>query len=198
MSHNTYIHRAVRGLVKPLVNTPVSPNHITTVRLAGGIAAAILFATGNPDHLTYGAWLFLLSMILDRADGELARMSGKKSTFGHKYDLFSDAFCNAIAFVGIGIGLRNGDYGQWSIAMGTLAGLAVAYIFMLVTRMEALEGERAGEVQGFKGIDPDDGMLAVPLFILFGGEQVLLLLAAIGAPAFAIGITIMFRRAFRK
>ena len=198
MSHNTYIHRAVRGLVRPLVNTPVTPNQITTLRLAAGIGATVLFATGETANWTWGGWLFILSMILDRADGELARQSGKKSPFGHKYDLFSDAFCNALAFIGLGIGLRAGSYGEWSIAMGTAAGLAVAFIFWLVTRMETMEGERAGEVTGFKGIDPDDGMFAVPVLILLGFQEVLLLLAVVGAPTFALVLALKFRRAFRK
>lgn len=198
MSHNTYIHRAVRVLVRPLARTPVTPNQITTLRLAGGIGACALFASGTDQHMMAGAWLFLFSMVLDRADGELARITGRKSQFGHKYDLFSDAFCNALAFLGIGIGLRGGQYGDLAILMGAGAGIAVAFIFWLVTRMEALEGERAAEVQGFKGIDPDDGMIAVPLFILFGGAEILLLLAAIGAPAFALVMSYLFRRAFRN
>ncbi|MEQ9327385.1 MAG: CDP-alcohol phosphatidyltransferase family protein, partial [Rhodospirillales bacterium] len=71
MSHNTYIHRAVRVLVRPLARTPVTPNQITTLRLAGGIGACALFASGPDQHLMAGAWLFLFSMVLDRADGEL-------------------------------------------------------------------------------------------------------------------------------
>ena len=191
MSHNTYIHRAVRGLVRPLVNTPVTPNQITTLRLAAGIGATVLFATGETANWTWGGWLFILSMVLDR-------QSGKKSPFGHKYDLFSDAFCNALAFIGLGIGLRAGPYGEWSIIMGAAAGMAVAFIFWLVTRMEAIEGERAGEVTGFKGIDPDDGMFAVPVLILLGFQDILLLLAVVGAPTFALVLALKFRRAFRK
>ncbi|MBT3307179.1 MAG: CDP-alcohol phosphatidyltransferase family protein, partial [Alphaproteobacteria bacterium] len=47
MSHNTWIHRAVRiGLVKPLAKTPVTPNQLTTLRLAVGITAAAFMAVG--------------------------------------------------------------------------------------------------------------------------------------------------------
>ena len=40
MSHNTWIHRGVRILVRPLAKTPVTPNQITTLRLLTGIGAA--------------------------------------------------------------------------------------------------------------------------------------------------------------
>ena len=47
ISHNTYIHRMVRPAVRPLVATGITPNHLTTVRLAGGLAAAAAVAVGT-------------------------------------------------------------------------------------------------------------------------------------------------------
>ena len=35
----TYVHYAGRWLILPLVNTPVTPNHLKTLRLLTGIAA---------------------------------------------------------------------------------------------------------------------------------------------------------------
>lgn len=204
MSHNTWLHRLARIGARPLVKTPVTPNQITSLRLIGGIAAAAAFAAPSQmaspaaeatPWLGIGAGLFLFSMILDRADGELARLSGRSSPWGHKYDLVSDAFCNALAFVGLGIGMTVGPLGSWAALLGLVAGLAVALILWLIFRLESQGGERAGEVGGTAGFDPDDGMLAVPVLVWLGLAQWLLLAAAIGAPLFALYMFLRFRKA---
>ncbi|MBF0168333.1 MAG: CDP-alcohol phosphatidyltransferase family protein [Alphaproteobacteria bacterium] len=194
MSHNTWIHKVSRLGVRPLVNTAVTPNQITTLRLACGIASAALVASGEASLIAWGAGLFLVSMVLDRADGELARLSGKTSPWGHRYDLIADSLSNALIFVGLGIGLRDGFFGLWSIPMGFMAGSAVASILWLVMRAEALQGARAAEISGSGGFDPDDGMLAIPVLIWLGLSQILLALAAIGAPAFAVFFFLKFRK----
>ncbi len=82
MSHNTWMHRAVRPVARSLARTRVTPNQVNTLRLVAGLAAAA-FAEGSE---TWRAGTFLLGMFLDRADGELARLSGKISPRGHTYD----------------------------------------------------------------------------------------------------------------
>jgi archaetidylinositol phosphate synthase len=82
ISHNTWVHRTVRVAVRPLANTPVTPNHLTTLRLMTGQAAAVAFATGIPVWQIVGAGVLVVSFFLDRADGELARLSGKMSPGG--------------------------------------------------------------------------------------------------------------------
>ncbi len=197
MSHNTWIHRAVRVAVRPLVATPLTPNHVTAVRLATGIAAAGAFAQGDAAWRMWGAGVFLVSLFLDRADGELARLSGKTSPRGHVYDLMGDALSNALAFLGLGIGLRDGLFGAWAPILGLIAGAAIAGILLLIVRLEALKGARAGELGGFAGFDPDDAMLVVPVAIWLGGADWLLLAAAVGAPAFAVLMLVKFRRGLR-
>ncbi len=198
MSYNTWIHRVTRVAVRPLVDTSVTPNQITSVRLAAGIAAAAAFAVGDDSVRHWGAGIFLISMVLDRADGELARLSGKTSAWGHKYDLVSDSMCNALAFIGLGVGLRDGAYGAWSVLGGVAAGLAISLILWLVLKLEDSDGERAGELPGAAGFDADDAMLVVPLAVWFGLAQGLLAAAAVGAPVFAIALFLWFRRGQRQ
>jgi phosphatidylglycerophosphate synthase len=194
MSHNTWIHRIARVAVRPLVASAVTPNQITSLRLGAGIVAAAAFALGTETALAWGAGLFAVSMVLDRADGELARLSGKTSPLGHKFDLVSDAFCNALAFIGLGIGLRDSPLGLWSLPMGAAAGLAIALILWLVIKLEGDGGERAAELPGLAGFDADDAMLLVPLAIWFGLAQGLLVAAAVGAPLFALLMYVVLRR----
>jgi phosphatidylglycerophosphate synthase len=153
-----------------------------------------LLAVGDANAAAWGAGLFLASMVLDRADGELARLSGKTSHGGHVYDLISDGISNTLAFVGLGVGLRGGDFGLWAMPMGVLAGLAVAAIFWLVMRAESQAGERAAEIGATAGFDPDDGMIALPILVWLGFSQTLLVLAAFGAPVFAVYFFLKFKK----
>lgn len=195
MSHNTWIHKVSRVvIVKPLADTPVRPNHLTVVRLITGLAAVGGFATGQAPWVQVGAVAFMVSMLFDRADGDLARFTGRTSPGGHVFDLVADALCNSLIFVGLGIGLSQGDYGLGATAMGVTAGAAVALILGMVIRMENLEGARAAELGGVAGFDPDDAMLLVPLAVLFGASEGLLLAAAIGAPGFAVFFLMLFRK----
>ncbi len=195
MSHDTWIHRMARVVVRPLAKTRVTPNQVTTIRLATGVAAAGMLALGRDPWPDVAAGVFVLAMVLDRADGDLARMTGKTSPFGHAYDLIADATCNALIFVALGAGLRDGAFGTWAIPMGIAAGLAVAAILGMVVRIEAQAGARAAELGGFARFDPDDAMLVVPLAIWLGGATILLVAAAVGAPLFAAFFAWKFRAA---
>ncbi len=198
MSHDTWIHRGVRTLVRPLARTAVTPNHLTTARLFTGLGAAAAFATGEDSWIRAGAVLFVLSMAFDRADGELARVSGKTSRFGHFYDIVSDAACNAAVLAAIGVGLRAGAFGNWAILMGFTAGLSVASIFCMVIWIEKRLGQGSGAFAAHFGIDPDDAMVVVPIVMWLGYGEALLAAAAVLAPLSMILIGVVFARRRRR
>ena len=176
----------MRVAVRPLAETWVTPNQVTTLRLATGLAAAGLFAVGGDYWPHVGGAVFVLSVVLDRADGELARLGGKTTPWGHTYDLIADAACNAAALVGVGIGLHAGFLGVWAGPMGLLAGAAVAFILWAVMRVEELDGARAAELPAVGGFDVDDAVLFIPLTIWLGGSVPLLIAATVCAPAAAV------------
>ena len=194
MSHNTWIHRLVRGAMRPLVATPVTPNHLTALRLVSGLGAAGMIAFAPEPWWHWAAGLFLISLFLDRADGELARLSGKTSPWGHKFDLLADGTCNAAIFLALGVGLSSDKLGAWAIAMGLISGTAVTTVLWLTLKLESLRGERAAELGSVAGFDADDAMALIPFMIWFGLASWLLLAAAIGAPLFALFLAIVFWR----
>jgi phosphatidylglycerophosphate synthase len=164
------------------------------VRLLTGLCAAAFLAVGTPAWRLAGATLFLVSFFLDRVDGDLARATGQTSPSGHIYDLVSDTVCNALAFVGLGLGLTASPLGSWAVPLGLLAGGGVAAVLILVMRIEKLQGARAAELKGIARFDPDDAILFVPFAIAFDAAQGLLVAAAVGAPAFALFFVVVFRR----
>ena len=197
ISHDTWLHKAVGVGVKPLVNSPVTPNHLTTLRLATGVLAAAAYGIGEQSWHYAGSALFLVSILLDRADGLLARLSAKTSRGGHIYDLWSDSACNSLVFVGIGVGLRGGVLGNWAILMGLIAGGAIVAVLALVMASEKRQGKGAAELGGVGGFDADDAMIGVPVVMAFGGATPLLTAAVIGAPGFAALFLWRYRRLLR-
>jgi len=172
----------------------VTPNHLTTLRLTTGLGAAGMYAAGDPGLDYWASGVFVASLLLDRADGILARISRKTSQFGHVYDLIADSLCNALVFVGIGAGLRYGALGPWGFPLGVVAGIAVLSVLLSVVRIEGQKGVRAAEIGNRFGFDPDDAMLAVPLAVVLGWSEPLILAAAIGASLFALIFIIFHRR----
>ena len=156
MSHNTWLHRIAEVGVTPLVRTAVRPNHITIGRLLTGVGASALFALGTREAELWASGIFLLSMLLDRADGILARKQGTMSRAGHVFDLVADAVCTTIVFIGIGIGLHETWLGDVSYLLGAAAGTAIAFSFWMSARLEAVAGTQALGLSSAGGFDPDD------------------------------------------
>ena len=193
--------RLARRLVTPLKNTRTTPNHLTTVRLAFGLAAAAAFLPGTYGWTNIGALLLILSNFLDHTDGELARITGKTSRTGHIYDLASDAVVTILLFVaiGIGIGTKVGSVLQMPPAvLGLVAGSAVALIFYLRMRIEAMAGKSASRQASMAGFETEDVLYLLPLVTVFNGLPPFLMAASLGAPLFAVWVVLDYRRLLHR
>ncbi len=178
--------RLAGWLVRPLGDGPITPNHLTTARLLLGLTAAAAFAAGPLAWANRGAWLFVLSNLLDHADGELARSSGRATALGHHYDLASDTVVHVLLFAGLGYGLRGSWLGGWALPMGIAAGLCVGLIVWLHTDMERRLGREGARLPALAGFEMEDILYLLPLVTLWDGREGLLIAAAIGAPVFAL------------
>ena len=188
-----YDARLACWLVRPLTNTAVSPNHLTTLRLVTGLWGAGLLAAGN--EFIAGTALVVLSNFLDHTDGELARLAGRQSRFGHNYDLLADALVTSLLFVGLGVGLRDA-LGGMATGMGVVAGLAVAAIFHLRNRLESDLGKEATRQPHWQGFEAEDVLYLLPLIALADGLRWFLFAAALGAPM-AFGFVLWHARTAR-
>jgi phosphatidylglycerophosphate synthase len=186
MSHDTLIHRIVRPAVRRLAPTGVTPNQLTTLRLVTGVAAAVAFAQGGTVWPHIGGAIFVLSVLLDRADGELARQTGQSSPSGHRYDLISDCAANLIAFLGIGIGLSDGGLGRLAILLGVLAGFGIAVVFWQLNVLKLCTVVPYTLWDRRVVIDPDDAIIFVPILVWCGMAEPMLVAAAVVTPAIAL------------
>jgi archaetidylinositol phosphate synthase len=193
--------RLARRLVTPLKDSRATPNHLTTIRLAVGLAAAAAFLPGSYGWTNFGALLMVLSNFLDHTDGELARISGKTSRIGHLYDLASDALVTILLFLalGIGVGTHVGSLLQLPPALlGLMAGSAVALIFYLRMKIESRVGKSGTQQGSLGGFETEDILYLMPLVTLCNGLTNFLIAAAIGAPLFAIWVTFDYWRVTRR
>jgi archaetidylinositol phosphate synthase len=193
--------RLARRLVTPLKDSWVTPNYLTTVRLFVGLSAAASFTPGTYGWSNLAASLLILSNFLDHTDGELARISGKTSRFGHLYDLASDAAVTILLFLAMGIGVGaqvDTVIGLPPAGLGALAGCAVAAIFWMRMRIEAWVGKAGNQQASLGGFETEDVLYLLPLVTLCNGVSPFLIAASIGAPLFAIWVVFDYRRALRR
>ncbi|MDR5812717.1 MULTISPECIES: CDP-alcohol phosphatidyltransferase family protein [unclassified Caballeronia] len=196
----TWDARLARRLVTPLVGTPVTPNHLTTLRLAIGLAGAWYLSLGEFWLCSLGAALIALSNLVDHTDGELARISGQSSKIGHLYDLACDALVTVLLFLGIGfyVAVHHPSMlvpAQW---LGGLAGVAVALIFYLRMRIESMIGKAGTKQASMAGFETEDVLYLLPVITLLNGMTPFLIAAAIGAPLFAVYVAVDYQRVAAK
>jgi phosphatidylglycerophosphate synthase len=187
VSTNTLIHRIVRPAIRRIAPTRITPNHITTLRLVTGIAAALAFAQGEELWLAVGGGIFIFSMLLDRADGELARQTGRASVGGHRYDLVSDCASNIIAFIGIGVGVAP-VLGILGPLLGVLAGVGIGALFWQINAQKLVELRPYSAWDDRFNADPDDALILVPLLVWIGAAVPTWIAAAVITPLAALWI----------
>ena len=184
MDQPPYDQRIARTLVRPLAGTPITANHITAISLLLALAAAALFALGDPAAANWGAGLFVLARFLDHFDGELARLTGKTSRLGYYFDYVAGGASYVALFAGIGIGLSGGALGGWALLIGT-AGAASALIGLFLNlgldrQLQLADGEAVG-YPGFAGFELEDGIYLIAPVTWLGWLEPFFVAAGIGA-----------------
>ena len=123
---NRYIHDPIgAGLVKWLKNTPVTANQVTYVSIIFGLASAYAFSHGTVLSIIHAGFFLEITLILDCADGQLARAKGSASDWGR----LLDGIAGYIAYIAVVIGIMIGYGGYY----GTLGAIAVVTILKAIS-----------------------------------------------------------------
>jgi phosphatidylglycerophosphate synthase len=181
MIGTSWTHRLARVVVRPLVGTGVTPNHLTTLRLVTGVLACAALIPGETYWTWWGGSLWLVSAFLDRADGELARVGDMATPGGHIYDYVVDNAVNAGFFLAIGIGLRHSALGYYAIGLGLLSGVSLYVCGYLSEALERRQGSGAKAYSGAFGFDPDDLLYVLGPMAWLGWLLPILVGASVGA-----------------
>jgi archaetidylinositol phosphate synthase len=79
-----------------------------------------------------------------------------------------------------------------------VAGSAIALIFYLRMRIEAMAGKAASKQGSLAGFETEDVLYLLPLVTVFNGLTPFLIAASIGAPLFAVWVVIDYRRVLHR
>lgn len=190
--------RIAAVLVRPLVRTPITPNHVSIVTLLIALAGAGMLATGDPAKATWGAGLFVLARFLDHFDGELARQSGKTSKLGYYLDYIVGSVSYAALFFCMGWGFKDSAIGIWAVALGS--GGAAAAVISLFTNMgidKQTGGDESGDAigyPGFAGFELEDGIYLLWPVTWLGYLYPFFIAAGIGATVYCLYTCIVLIR----
>jgi phosphatidylglycerophosphate synthase len=115
---NQYINVPLAAiLVGFLKNTSVTPNQVTYASIFFGLASALCFSQGTVESIALAGLLLEATLVLDCADGQLARIKNSSSEWGRLLDGIAGYISYLAVVAGILVGLQ-GHY--WSLAVISL------------------------------------------------------------------------------
>jgi phosphatidylglycerophosphate synthase len=176
------------AITRLLVRTSMTPNAMTLVSVAIGVAGAAFFLSERPSMELAGALLFLAHSILDGCDGELARLKFMQSPLGAILDYWGDNLVHVAVFGGIAVGWSLASGSRWPLVLGVLVGLAMLASAALMFRRTVADqvttpgGAAADRLAG--ALANRDFIYLIILLAAFGKATWCLVIATIGAPAF--------------
>ncbi|MBI4588364.1 MAG: CDP-alcohol phosphatidyltransferase family protein [Candidatus Rokubacteria bacterium] len=95
--------RCSRWLTRLLIRFPVTPNQVTLLSLAFGLAAAWMLWSATPASALVGLILYMLAVVVDHSDGEVARLTFQESAFGEWLDFSIDTVVHALLVLSMGV-----------------------------------------------------------------------------------------------
>jgi hypothetical protein len=96
------------------------PTHVTVLGALAGVLAGALFLSEGANFLPAAA-LLLFAGVLDSADGQLARLTGRSTAFGLVLDGLCDNIVFAAVYIGCTVPLMH-TYGWWIWLLALPAG----------------------------------------------------------------------------
>ncbi len=185
------IDRGLGPITNGLLAARIHPNTLTTLGFLALVASGVAFGFAR---VRPGAFLLLLSGVMDMLDGRVARQGGLMSRFGAFYDSTVDRLGEAALMIGITLFFMNGGVSsQWTVyavissTVALSTGLVVSYTR---ARAEGLNLEcRVGLVQRAERIL----VLGVPVLFFGAGPNGMLLFGIVTALGVASLVTVMQR-----
>jgi phosphatidylglycerophosphate synthase len=192
-----------RRLSKPVTRAAlalgVSPNAITAASGLVGLTAAILVQRGDVGAVVVGLLLYLLAVVLDHADGEVARLTLGESAIGEWLDIATDTLVHIALVLALGVAAtRVGDGG---LVAGGVAAIGVVASAVVGKRWPPASpaGAERGLLDALTSRDGFYGMLALFLGLRLVAPSLLpafMAVVAVGTHAYWIArVCLMARRA---
>ena len=123
-----FINRPIASLiVRAIYRTGVTPNQLTYLAFALGLAAAYAFSRGIASAFVLGGILAQASSIMDNADGMLARARNQMTEFGAQLDIYLDRVNEFFLLTGIVLGQFRAEGNVTTLILG-FAGMGLYFL----------------------------------------------------------------------
>lgn len=184
---DTVMHRRLSRPVSRLaVAVGLPANVITMASLLVGLLAAASFWPATPGWAVVGLLLYAAAVVLDHADGEVARLTFSESRFGARLDVVADTIVHAGLMLVLGI--ATGGIAAFFGAMAAVGAVACAAL-----TQNSPPSSAGGLARLLDGLGNRDGFYAMLVAFIVGlavwpaALPALMLLVAAGTHAFWIG-----------
>ena len=203
-----YLDRLVSRRLSPVVTrllfpTSVTPNAVTVLGTAVGVAGGLLIGSPGTAGIVAGVLCLLASGVLDCSDGELARLRGESSRLGHALDVAGDTLVAVALLVGIVLRLvGSGQSPEWPALLALFLGVAAG--FTVISMSEATEARRHRVARwenrvldGILGPLTTRDWYVFPVAFALAGQLAWLVPAAAGAHVFWLVTLVLLLRVLR-
>jgi hypothetical protein len=120
-------------LVKSIYRTKITPDHLTLGAIIMGLTGGFFYAFGLRQTSTVGAVFYILFVILDCSDGQLARLKKNGTKIGRLLDGIADYIVVAAIYVGLAIGYaQKGGQPSTMLVLLALSGASITVQALLV------------------------------------------------------------------
>jgi CDP-alcohol phosphatidyltransferase len=125
------LHRRLsRPISRAAVGAGIGPNAITLASGVVGLVSVAAFAHGATDAVVAGLLLYVAAVVLDHADGEVARLTLTESLLGEWLDIIVDTLIHGSMLLALGVacyrvtgtGLVAGTLGAVAVVVSGLLG----------------------------------------------------------------------------
>jgi phosphatidylglycerophosphate synthase len=151
------LHRRLsRPVTRAAITLGITPNQISVASLLVGLVAAWCFGLGTAGAALAGLFIYVAAVVLDHADGEVARLTLAESRLGEWLDILVDTVVHAALVIAMGLTAQRIAGGGGAMlgvvgAIGIIASATVAKLWPATgaTTAVATMLENLGSRDGF-------------------------------------------------
>jgi phosphatidylglycerophosphate synthase len=187
--------RLSRGLTRWAVAHGVAPNTITIGGILIGLAGALALASDGVRGALTGLGLYVVAVVLDHADGEVARVSFTESRFGEWLDVGGDTLVHATLVLAMGLTCER------ATGAGAVWGVVAAAGVLASAWAMKTSPPAANRIAGvFEALGNRDGFYAMLVAFVLGlafwpaALPALMVAVAVGTHAYWLGSALARRR----
>lgn len=125
--------RILMPFLKLVLKTPLTPNIISLIGVMVSLLSGYFFAQGKYLYSLLGAFLALVSGLLDHVDGSVARLKSKESAFGAHFETVCDFIFYFVFGVGLTVGLYRNSGNSFYIFLGVAAFFGTLVSLLLIS-----------------------------------------------------------------